>query len=406
MAGLTAMGDLSHELESLLIRVNTGSAGFTDEMQSLLQASIDALHTMREKVIDGQVLPADQELLGRIGIASQATMVTSAPAGEAPVRRAAAGRARNGLQTPEVQFRRRGDDAVAAEDESAEEVVDEPDSIADEISIPEPDQLGELADDLIHGKAPEAPEPLPDSLAPPVAAAEGAQRKEMARVDSAMLEDLLNNAGEISISHSRLKQQVSSIQFNLEELGQTVQRLQQQLRLLEMETEAQILFKHQNELPENDEQFDPLELDRYSTIQQLSRGLSETASDVSSLKDLLQNIASDTETILSQQQRITSELQDNLMRTRMVPFEQHVPRLQRLVRQQAQESGKSVDLQVKGLQWRARQAGHGAHDRAVRAHAAQCGDSRDRVAGAARGCRQAGKRNDYHCFPPRRFTRT
>jgi len=95
-------------------------------------------------------------------------------------------------------------------------------------------------------------------------------------------------AGEISISHSRLKQQVSSIQFNLEELGQTVQRLQQQLRLLEMETEAQILFKHQNESNESDEQFDPLELDRYSTIQQLSRGLGETASDVSSLKGQVQ----------------------------------------------------------------------------------------------------------------------
>ncbi len=184
------------------------------------------------------------------------------------------------------------------------------------------------------------------TLAPPPPA-ETTPRKEMARVDPAMLEDLLNNAGEISIFHSRLNQQLSSIQFNLVELGQTVQRLQQQLRLLEIETEAQILFRHQAEAASDDE-FDPLELDRYSTIQQLSRGLAETASDVSSIKDLLQNIAGDTETILMQQARTTSELQDNLMRTRMVPFEHHVPRLSRLVRQQAIESGKQVELVVEG----------------------------------------------------------
>lgn len=76
-------------------------------------------------------------------------------------------------------------------------------------------------------------------------------------------------------------------QFNLEELSQTVVRLREQLRKLEIETEAQIIYRHQRE-PEKEAEFDPLELDRYSTIQQLSRALAETASDVSSIKDLLQ----------------------------------------------------------------------------------------------------------------------
>lgn len=345
MAGISTMGDLSHELETLLIRINAGSSGFDTEMQALLQASIDELHHMREQVVEGIMVPADAELLGRIIIASQATLVTPAEAFD-PLERSIP-------HTPPVPPATEVDDAddIAAEDELVVDDIGD-DSVEETaesapLNIPEPAELGELAQDLISGKAPEQPQPFPENLVP-AAPQDVAQRKEMARVDSAMLEDLLNNAGEISISHSRLKQQVSSIQFNLDELGQTVQRLQQQLRLLEMETEAQILFKHQNDAIDSDDGFDPLELDRYSTIQQLSRGLGETASDVSSLKDLLQNIASDTETILSQQQRITSELQDNLMRTRMVPFEQHVPRLQRLVRQQAQESGKQVELEVRG----------------------------------------------------------
>ena len=191
-----------------------------------------------------------------------------------------------------------------------------------------------------------AAKPWPE-VPPQLSEPEGASRAEMARVDSQLLEDVLNSAGEISIYHSRINQQVGSIQFNLEELDQTVVRLREQLRKLEIETEAQILYRHQGE-PTKDDAFDPLELDRYSTIQQLSRALAETASDVSSLKDLLQNIASETEALLIQQARTTAELQDNLMPTRMVPFHQHVPRFSRLVRQIATESGKRVELLAEG----------------------------------------------------------
>ena len=94
--------------------------------------------------------------------------------------------------------------------------------------------------------------------------------------------------------------------------------------------------------------FDPLELDRYSNIQQLSRALAESASDMASLKDLLQSVTGDAESLLVQQARVTAELQDGLMRTRMVPFQRHVPRLTRLVRQAAQEAGKRAELAVEG----------------------------------------------------------
>ncbi len=338
MAGIPTMGDFSHELETLLIRVSAGGGIVDAEMRGLLQLSIDELHRMQEQVLEGALVPVDAELLNHVIAASNATMVV-------PVIEALP-------EQPEEEQDEIADVQIEDSETDAAEIEQEPEIIAGEepLKIPEPEDLGALAQELISGKPPEQPEPLPDSLSPSLApVAEAAQRKDMARVDAAMLEELLNNAGEISISHSRLKTQVSSIQFNLEELGQTVQRLQQQLRLLEMETEAQILFKHQNDADADaDAEFDPLELDRYSTIQQLSRGLGETASDVSSLKDLLQNIASDTESILSQQQRVATDLQDSLMRTRMVPFEQHVPRLQRLVRQQAQENGKQVELVVSG----------------------------------------------------------
>ncbi|MGB5246071.1 MAG: Hpt domain-containing protein [Woeseia sp.] len=174
----------------------------------------------------------------------------------------------------------------------------------------------------------------------------GDQRQETARIDAELLEDLLNAAGEISIYHSRLSQQITTIEFHVEELEQTVARLREQLRKLEIETEAEIRHGHQETLTSKD--FDPLEMDRYSNIQQLSRALAESASDMTSLKDLLRNTTSEAETLLVQQSRVTAELQDGLMRTRMVPFERHVPRLTRLVRQVAMETSKRAELAVEG----------------------------------------------------------
>src|SRR4029079_6819108 len=86
---------------------------------------------------------------------------------------------------------------------------------------------------------------------------QGQELQEFARVDADLLDNLLNNAGEVSIFRSRMEQQVSSIEFNLPELRRTVTRLKDQLRKIELETESQILHRHQEEFPDRAD-FDPL----------------------------------------------------------------------------------------------------------------------------------------------------
>ncbi|HEY6927113.1 MAG TPA: response regulator, partial [Steroidobacteraceae bacterium] len=187
------------------------------------------------------------------------------------------------------------------------------------------------------------PQPVPPGREP-VAPVE---RQEMARVDAELLDTLLNISGEASIARSRLEQQLGSFDFNLGELSRTVTRLKEQLRSLEIETEAQILHRHEDEGGHRSE-FDPLELDRYSSIQQFSRALAETANDVASIQQLLENQAKDTQTLLQQQARTITELQNGLMRTRMVPFQRHVQRLARIVRQAASDTGKRAEFIVEG----------------------------------------------------------
>jgi chemosensory pili system protein ChpA (sensor histidine kinase/response regulator) len=174
-----------------------------------------------------------------------------------------------------------------------------------------------------------------------------AERVEMARVDAELLDTMLNNAGEVSIFRARLDQQVNSIDFNLAELARTVTRLKEQLRGLEIETEAQVLNRHQDVEPRRDD-FDPLELDRYSALQQYSRALAETSGDVASIQGLLETLTREAQNLLTQQARVITELQNSLMRTRMVPFQRHVQRLTRLVRQAAKDTGKRAELAVQG----------------------------------------------------------
>ena len=172
--------------------------------------------------------------------------------------------------------------------------------------------------------------------------------QEVVRVGADLLEELVNLAGETSISRSRLEQYVSDFGHSLDEMDSTLNRLQEQLRRLDIETEAQVLFR-QEQMAER-EDFDPLEMDRYSALQQLTRSLAESSSDLDDLKEELSDKLRDTETLLVQQARINTNLQEGLMRSRMVPFSRLVPRLRRIVRQVSSELGKNVSFELDNVE--------------------------------------------------------
>ena len=179
-----------------------------------------------------------------------------------------------------------------------------------------------------------------------VAPTQRATVQETVKVPAGLLEELVNLAGETSIFRGRVEQQVSDMSQTLQDMESTIERVRDQLRRLDMETQAQILSRHQEEIEQGYEDFDPLEMDRYSQLQQLSRSLFESASDMLDLKETLASRSRDAQTLLLQQARVNTELQEGLMRTRMVPFERLLPRLRRVVRQVSAEVGKQVELVV------------------------------------------------------------
>ncbi len=356
MAGIGAMGNLSHELETLVIQIDDGKIASDDRAFEVLQASLDELSHMRDAVGAGRRVASARELIRRIRALSGPAPAPSAaprapaakpmapaplpparpipametatpapsppktpqPAPEAPRRATAPPAAPRVAEPPKVSATAKAEPAARAIAPPPEDTEDSEDAEAAPIALPP-------------GR-----EPQP-----------AAERQELARVDADLLDTLLNNAGEVSIFRSRLEQQVSSIDFNLAELSRTVTRLKEQLRKLELETEAQILNRHQDEGTRRQD-FDPLEFDRYSAIQQNTRALAESSSDVGSIQGLLENLTREAHNLLLQQSRVITELQNGLMRTRMVPFQRHVQRLTRLVRQVANETGKKAEFVVEG----------------------------------------------------------
>jgi chemosensory pili system protein ChpA (sensor histidine kinase/response regulator) len=358
MAGISAMGDLSHELETLVINIDSGLVAADDHAYAVMQESLDELARMRDLVSGGRLPAAADALLAQIRVlgAPDAAETTPSPAVAEPATPVATAVP---LAAPVPALPSVPVPSVAAPSAPVPNAI-EPGAPAPVARVP-------AAPLQVVHSAPSAATPAAAATSPAAVVGEDsvsqleassapvlpgresapAERVEMARVDAELLDTMLNNAGEVSIFRARLDQQINSIDFNLAELARTVTRLKDQLRGLEIETEAQVLHRHQDEDPRRGD-FDPLELDRYSALQTFSRALSETSGDVASIQGLLETLTREAQNLLTQQSRVITELQNSLMRTRMVPFQRHVQRLTRLVRQAANDTGKRAELVVQG----------------------------------------------------------
>lgn len=165
------------------------------------------------------------------------------------------------------------------------------------------------------------------------------------RVRADLLDRFINEAGEIAISRSRIEGELGQLRQGLGELTENVARLRAQLREVEMQAEMQL----QSRIAQTEAQhaaFDPLEMDRYTRLQELTRILAESAEDVLTVQHALQRNLESAESALGTQSRLNRALSQSLMGVRLVVFRTVVERLHRTVRQTARELGKQVALRV------------------------------------------------------------
>jgi chemosensory pili system protein ChpA (sensor histidine kinase/response regulator) len=167
------------------------------------------------------------------------------------------------------------------------------------------------------------------------------------RVRAPLLDRLVNHAGEVMISRSRIESEVVQLKGSLGDLTENLERLRSQLRDIELQAETQISSRMEAAKAIG-ESFDPLEMDRFTRFQELTRMMAESVNDVATVQRSLQRTVQSTEDDLAAQARLTRDMQDDLLRTRMVEFESLSDRLYRVARQAAKELQKQVRLDIVG----------------------------------------------------------
>ncbi|HEY2927672.1 Hpt domain-containing protein [Piscinibacter sp.] len=185
------------------------------------------------------------------------------------------------------------------------------------------------------------------TAAPRQVAERGNASQSAVRVRAPLLDRLVNQAGEVSITRSRIEVEVGQIKGSLSDLTDNLERLRGQLRDIELQGETQMSSRLEAAKAAA-QSFDPLEFDRFTRFQELTRMMAESVNDVATVQRTLQRSLESTEDELAAQARMTRDLQDDLLRTRMVEFEGLSDRLYRVVRQAAKETGKHVRLDIVG----------------------------------------------------------
>ncbi len=229
------------------------------------------------------------------------------------------------------------------------------------------DRIGDLHDALVRGEAVAAPAAAAPAAAPtgpaPVvlglraqattpapgalAETEQAAARALLRVRADIVDRLVNEAGEVSIARSRIEGEMLNFKQSLKELTDNVIRLRGQLREVEIQAESQM----QSRLSMSQDQhqdFDPLEFDRFTRLQELTRMMAESVNDVSTVQQALLKNIDEAEAALLAQARMNRDLQQQLMHIRMVPLSSITERLHRIVRQTAKELDKKAILLIQG----------------------------------------------------------
>ena len=327
LAGAMRLGELAHRLESAF-EERVGGRSANPPTMATLHTGVDAL---------------DEEFQ-RLQRAPRAPEAVAAPAPASPVAPVAAPVVAEPAPVVDASPVEAKAEPVA---EAAAPVAEAPVPAAPESTIRQivPKALSDAAPATIDWARFSATNP--SRLQRVVATVAGNPATATVRVKAPLLDRLVNQAGEVSITRSRLESDVTQLRVSLRELTENLDRLRRQLRDIELQADTQIASRLEASKSASAE-FDPLEMDRFTRFQELTRMMAESVNDVATVQRSITQTVQSAEDEMAAQARLTRALSEDLLRARMVPFDALSERLYRVVRQAAKETSVQVRLNVEG----------------------------------------------------------
>jgi chemosensory pili system protein ChpA (sensor histidine kinase/response regulator) len=167
------------------------------------------------------------------------------------------------------------------------------------------------------------------------------------RIHADTVERLLNDASEIGIARSRIDSEASGVRQAMSDLEDSLTRLKSQLREMEVQADSQMQSRH-SVMDAGRQDYDPLEFDRYTRLQELVRLMAESLHDIMAVQQTVTRHVGGLETASTRQARINRGLQQELMRSRTVPFSNIAERLYQIARRTARDLGRKAHVEITG----------------------------------------------------------
>ena len=170
----------------------------------------------------------------------------------------------------------------------------------------------------------------------------------MLRVPANLIDKVLRLLGETMIVTSQLQERVRLSTQQSDRLIEHQGMVQNLASDLEVQVEVNGSTYNQKQAVNQNEVFDSLELEEYNELHTVTHQIVEAAVDSYEFHQEIATELRELDELLIDKLRLHNEIQDLVMRTRMVPIKTIMPRLQRIVRQTCRTTKKQAALEISG----------------------------------------------------------
>jgi len=172
------------------------------------------------------------------------------------------------------------------------------------------------------------------------------EQKQFIRVVADKVDDMINEAGDIRLARTTLEGLLKNNKKSIADLRNSSAKLIEMVKEIQLQAETQIQAK--KDTMENFEDFDPLEFDRFTRLQELTRFMNEAVADVQDTVSSMESMFRVQENSIAQQSILTNNLLSNLMKVKLLPMESISDRLYKITRNTSKELQKLVSLELNG----------------------------------------------------------
>ena len=362
--GLQVVTQLAHRMEDMLDRLYEGGLSLNQHLLTLLFSTADALQDLVNGEFDRELMHATiADLYAEYGfrLSDREDAFTGSTVVEVV------------KETESVdETPTKGSVEVATSESQTADATDE----VDESSVLDLDALGESAGVTLGGsgfgvtplkvgaQSGNADEDDNTSTTakkqPARPARDDANNGQALRVPVARLDALTRLVGELIINRTAFEQRMSDFGHFVEEMQLSIERLRNVGHQLESKYAVNLLGDRKgigegasltdglSRMQSKLDEFDDLEMDRYTESHLLARSLAESSTALSTVGLEFRNLIGDFDQLLTRQGRLSRDTQDRLMRIRMVPLATVATRLHRTVRVVSNQQNKKIDLEIRG----------------------------------------------------------